>query len=153
MKKKGISPLIAAVLLIVFTVAISTLVVNWLRTYTTDMTDTVDTTSENVLDCAKQNLEITNVYLGVDASNPETIKATLKNTGQIEFTLTSAYAYNTSGDFCSLNTVTVPVGGVANIQNSSCEFLIDSDGFSHLEVTTDCGVSEVFDTADSPTLM
>ncbi len=71
--KKGISPLIAVVLLIVFTVAISTLIVAWMYDYTKKTTDAASsgtTGTDGVVSCANQILGISDVSL---TSNGETV--------------------------------------------------------------------------------
>lgn len=156
MKRKGISPLIAAVLLIVFTVAISTIVVNWLRDYTTETTSSVGDTSQEVLECAKQNLQISNIYLTINttAGGEDIVKATLKNTGSVNFTVSSAYVYDTSGDFCSLIPIgDVSAGNVENLKNDSgCEIFDAVAEFSRVEITTTCGISTDFDSDNGPTV-
>ena len=157
MKRKGVSPLIAAVLLIVFTVAISTIVVNWLRDYTTETTSSVGETSREVIDCAKENLKMTNAYITVNttADADDVIKATLKNTGHVDFTISSAYVYNTVGDYCDMTPVdtTVVPGAVKNLENATgCSIFESTGDFSRVEVTTTCGVSTDFASGDNPTM-
>ena len=66
MHKKGISPLIAIVLLIVFTVAISTLIVAWMYDYTKKTTDAASsgtTGRQGVVSCSNQIISISDVSL------------------------------------------------------------------------------------------
>ena len=56
--KKGVSPLIAVVLLIVFTVAVSTMIMSWMNTYTKDTTTSATTNTNTVIDCSKQVIKI-----------------------------------------------------------------------------------------------
>ncbi len=156
MKRKGVSPLIATVLLIVFTVAISTIVVSWLRAYTADTTSSVGDTSQEVIECAKQNLRISNAYITINttAGAEDIIRATLKNTGSVNFTVSSAYVYDIGGGFCSLIPIgDVSVGAVENLRNDSgCEIFNAIADFSRIEITTTCGVSTDFDADDGPTI-
>lgn len=155
MRKKGVSPLIATVLLIVFTVAISTIVVSWLRDYTSDTTSSVSDTGQEVIECAKQNLKISNTYITVyTATGISDIKATLRNTGSVNFTISSAYVYNTTGDFCDMmpSITLVTVGGVVNLANNTCDILTATSDFNRVEVTTTCGISTDFVVDDKPTL-
>ncbi len=155
MRKKGVSPLIATVLLIVFTVAISTLVVSWLREYTADTTSSVGDTSQEVIECAKQNLKISNSYITVNTTTGiSDVKATLKNTGSVNFTISSAYVYDTTGDFCDMtpSITLVSVGNVANLVNDTCDILTATSEFGRIEVTTTCGISTDFVLEDKPTL-
>lgn len=70
-KRKAISPLIASVLLVVFTIAISSIVVNFMTDYVSETTSSVSTTSSDVLSCAKEQIDIDKVY----ASNLKTINS------------------------------------------------------------------------------
>ncbi len=66
MHKKGVSPLIAIILLIVFTVAISTLIVSWMYDYTkktTDVASSGTTGRQGVVSCANQIISISDVSL------------------------------------------------------------------------------------------
>ncbi len=153
MKRKGLSPLIAAVLLIVFTVAIASMVMTWLRDYTTGATENVDATSQDIMQCAKESLQVTNVYLSIDVTGDEMIRATVKNTGTVNINLSSAHIYNRTGDFCTLGVLnTMSPGGVINLQNlSGCDLFTDLANFSRVEVTTYCGTSSDFDSVNDIT--
>ncbi len=77
MHKKGISPLIAIVLLIVFTVAISTLIVAWMYDYTKNTTDAASsgtTGRGGVVSCANQIIAISDVSV-----TPNTVDQTQFN--------------------------------------------------------------------------
>ncbi|MCK5043048.1 MAG: hypothetical protein KAR51_03390, partial [Candidatus Aenigmarchaeota archaeon] len=82
------------------------------------------------------------------------IKATLRNTGSVNFTISGAYVYNTTGDFCDMmpSIALVPVGNVVNLANNTCGILTATSDFSRVEVTTTCGISTDFVVADMPTL-
>ncbi len=153
MARKAMSPMIAAVLLIVLTISMSSLVVNWLKDYTNSVTDDVDETSVDVMDCAKQRLEVSNAYVSVSPSGTDSVKATVRNTGQTPINLTDAYLYNRTGDFCSMDLAYIDVGGVANIKNNSCEIAGHMDNLSRIAVTTSCGVSAQFDSNDGFTVI
>lgn len=63
MYKKAVSPLISVVLLIVFTVAISTLVIAWMIDYTKTTTDDASSGTIGVVSCANQIITISDVSL------------------------------------------------------------------------------------------
>ena len=58
---KGISPLIAAVLLIAFTVAVGGIISLWLTSFSKTTTSAVQTSTEKQVKCASTVLEITSV--------------------------------------------------------------------------------------------
>ena len=71
-KMKGISPLIAAVLLIAFTVAIATLVMGWFSTFTRTTTTSVTNSTSLAINCADARVTIRDVYIqaGVSGLTP-----------------------------------------------------------------------------------
>jgi flagellin-like protein len=76
---KGISPMIATVLLIAFTVAIGGIISIWLTTYTTTTTETISKESETRMTCmyagiALRNLKFNNSYLTGNIENTGSIK-------------------------------------------------------------------------------
>ncbi|MCD6371093.1 MAG: hypothetical protein J7L39_00050 [Candidatus Aenigmarchaeota archaeon] len=79
---KGISPLIAAVLLIAFTVAVGGIISLWLTTFSRTTTTSVQTGTEKQIKCASTTLEINSVAL---SSN----KIVITNLGPQEVNLTS----------------------------------------------------------------
>ena len=63
MGKKAVSPLIAIVLLIVFTVAISTLIIAWMTEYTKTTTEAASSGTSGVVSCATQTISISDVSI------------------------------------------------------------------------------------------
>jgi flagellin-like protein len=61
-ERKGISPMIAIVLLIAFTVAVGGILSLWLTTLTSTQTTTTGSAAEKQILCARSVLEITEVY-------------------------------------------------------------------------------------------
>jgi len=76
---KGISPLVAAVLLIAFTVAIATIVMGWMGTFTRSTTETITNRTDLAIDCASAGINIEDVY--VTAGEDGTARVVIKNTG------------------------------------------------------------------------
>ena len=65
---KGISPMIATVLLIAFTVAVGGILSVWLTTLTATQTGTTGTAAEKQILCARSVLEITEATYGASAA-------------------------------------------------------------------------------------
>jgi len=88
MGKKAVSPLIAIVLLIVFTVAISTLIIAWMTEYTKTTTEAASsgtTGRQGVVSCSNQILEISDVSV-----TPNSEIVTRFNDSETEKTFSSA---------------------------------------------------------------
>ena len=117
--KKGVSPLIAIVLLIVFTVAISTLIVAWMYDYTKKTTDAASsgtTGRQGVVSCAGQIIDISNVYIGGGAiiDNNLTNGATTQDTTYSFFGFRNdsySIGINTSA---TLSSTTMSLTGIEN---------------------------------------
>jgi len=80
---KGISPLIAGVLLIAFTLAIAAIVSGWLVSLTKTTTKKVETGVSTQVECSKGNIEIEEVKFN---STANTTIVLLHNTGTTDLT-------------------------------------------------------------------
>src|SRR3989344_5473706 len=118
---KGISPLIATVLLVVIVVAIGTMVMTWSSTFTTSTTRNVQNRSDTAFNCASANIIIEDVYL-VNGSLA-TVRAIVKNIGVVDVLISAAQAYNTTG------------GNLVTLQFSNVSMTKCSD-FSKVVVST-----------------
>lgn len=143
-RRKGISPLIAAVLLVVFTVAISAMVVNWLSSYTSTTTQSASNSSANVVRCAQQNLGVSAIYVTVNttAAGNETFRISAVNTGTGTVTLISGNVFNDTGDSCSLSTLGAISQGGVNQLTGNCDILTSSTcaDFERVQLVTSCGL-------------
>jgi len=82
MKKRGISPLIATILLIGFTVVLAALVLTWGQGWFSDLTETSSEAASKDLACINEGgLEIVNVCDDAGATD-----VTVRNTGQATIT-------------------------------------------------------------------
>ena len=87
--KKAISPLIASVILIVFTMSVAALLTSWVQSITSDQQESVDE-SQKTIDCFLSNLEIDSDFTKVNSKNNPTIFSTrLKNTGSNDIAFVS----------------------------------------------------------------
>lgn len=78
MRRKGISPLIAAVLLIAFTLAVAALLTAWVTTFTQDTTDAVGDRSTEVIECSYAGLSVYSVSYD---NNNNWVNVSVANTG------------------------------------------------------------------------
>ncbi|MBI2076725.1 MAG: hypothetical protein HYT72_05760 [Candidatus Aenigmarchaeota archaeon] len=144
---KGISPLLASVLLIAVTVAIATLVMGWVSTVTRTTQTTVSNRTAAAVDCASASIVIDDVYIATGAATGTVI---VRNAGQTDdLYLVSASLYNSTGN--SVNpTLTLPVTdfdkGEIQVFTYTSTGISSCAAFSKAIVATNCaGVSATFD--------
>lgn len=106
---KGISPLIATILLIAFTVAVGGLLSVWFSSLTTSQTQTVQAGSDALANCATTSLSITDVRY-VASGSSRIVNVTIASSGNqnlknLTFVIAGGGAvtnsikyYNSSGD-------------------------------------------------------
>ncbi len=94
MKRKAVSPLIAVVLLVVFTIGIGIIVSSWLSGYTKSTTESAGSASSEVVECAKQIIDISDVASTADGG----LKVRITNMGQVSTTIAKITAFDTNGN-------------------------------------------------------
>lgn len=159
---KGISPLIAAVLLIAITVAIATLVTGFVSSLTRSAQVAVENKTVEAVDCASASISIDQVYFSVaattaDRGNISRAIVVVRNSGQIDdIQINNVTVINSTGSVFSFGT-TAPV--LTNFDRGvAYSFVISTVAggspigrtcpadFSKAIATTTCGgVSAVFD--------
>jgi flagellin-like protein len=156
-KKKGISPLIASVLLIMFVIALSTIIVNWLKDYAKDQTDATTTMTEENVDCIKQAITISNVYMVREpADSNQTVRVVIENMGTGPAEISNIRVYNDEGQSCELNssmgTDLIGAGDLITFETDNCAVIFDPSAestdchtrFSEIRATTTCGNMDPF---------
>src|SRR3989338_9510193 len=78
--KKGISPLIATVMLIAITVIIATIQSGWLTSFTKTQQDTIENRSTEIVDCTSADITVDDVYLDFTTN---VSRVHIRNTGQV----------------------------------------------------------------------
>ncbi len=103
--RKAVSPLISAVLLIVLVMAIATIIMSWMTSYTKDVTDEATTTSDTLVSCSGAVVDISSLYIlnGSVTDNNQSFKITINNIGLVELELTEILLTNNTGDTCTFN--------------------------------------------------
>lgn len=87
--RKGISPLIAAVLLIAFTMAVAAILTAFVTQFTRQTTQSVGNQSERLIDCSNAGLAVKSAQYNNSATNQQMhfwVNVTVENTGQINLT-------------------------------------------------------------------
>ena len=91
---KGISPLIAAVLLIAITVAVTTVFMGWYSTLVSSQSRTVENRTRTGIDCTAARISILDVYM--DFTN-NVSRVSVRNSGQVDDVIISTVEYNSLG--------------------------------------------------------
>ncbi len=92
MKRKGISPLIAAVLLIAFTMAVAAILTAWVTSFTQDTTESVGNESERLVGCSFASLDIYDAVL-----SGSTLTVNVANTGTRDMDNASLVVFHEDG--------------------------------------------------------
>ncbi|MCK5594241.1 MAG: hypothetical protein KAI18_03295 [Candidatus Aenigmarchaeota archaeon] len=140
-KKKGLSPLIATVLLVVFTIGIATIIISWMNTYTKDATLDANADTQSMLDCTNTNIDIDKVYILSENS----VKVIARNTGHKPLILKEAFIWDVNGTRCNLNITEETLAESESIElvNDSCltTFTADCPEFDMATVSTTCSMT------------
>ncbi len=143
---KGVSALLAAVLLIAVTVAIATLVMGWLATITRATQVTVSNRTVEAVDCSSASLVIDEVY--IDSGINQTQRVIIRNSGQTDnLQIIAAQIYNSTGGNFSANSLPIQnfnrgnVTTLVFIDRLANITVVDScpGAFSRVLVSTNCG--------------
>ena len=156
-KKKAVSPMIASVLLIMFVIALSTIIVNWLKGYAKDQTEATDIMTDANTNCIKQNIRINTVWMMKNSSSLDsTVRLLVDNSGSVSANVSSVEVFTIYGESCTLasstGSDTVGAGDQIIWENTSCAVLYDggtsvnncTSKFTEIRATTTCGNTHVF---------
>ncbi|MBI4174296.1 MAG: hypothetical protein HY517_01515 [Candidatus Aenigmarchaeota archaeon] len=146
---KGISPLIAAVLLIAFTVAIATLIMGWFSTLTRTTTATVTNSTTQAVNCADARVSIRDVYIQTGgAAGAQVANVIVENTGGSSVGLVSLQLINTTGNVFGTGFTAVGAFNESQLLTftiTGATFAACPGSFSKAVLTTNCGgVGDVF---------
>jgi flagellin-like protein len=137
---KGVSTLIASVLLIAFTVSVAMIVMGWFSTFASSTTQNVSGVTQSAIGCSAGIIEIDHVYLKNSTVAPFTGNATISviNSGQIALTVNAMIIF-TNGTACRTATggvVQAGSSGILNITTNDCPQ--NMVNFSSVLLTTSC---------------
>ena len=109
LNKKSVSPLIATIVLISFTIAIGSLVINWAKQFITAQTQSLQ---QSGVQCQKESVEI----VSAKVDNNHRLNFIIRNSGSVEFKFVKLNVYYSDG---SVETVTSFTDNNANQQCGS----------------------------------
>ena len=141
---KGVSPLIATVLLIVIVVSLVAMLSGWLTTFFIGTRETISNRTTSTVSCSGSSLQIDTVYATIANGTAANAKAVVRNDGVVDgLSITSAQLLNTTGSNYS---ATSPLPSVGNFNRGAIKTLIfenislsSCSAFSQVVVSTECG--------------
>jgi len=145
-RKKGISPLVAAVLLIAFTVALGSLIFSFLSSTITQTTDTITNRTTQAIDCSAASINVEEVF--VSGTTSATVRVVIKNTGFTDdLVIRDLQVFNTTGNNFTTSGLPIPDfdrGEIATVAIGA-NFTSCPGSFSKVIVSTTCGgISDTF---------
>jgi flagellin-like protein len=103
MQSKGISPLIAAVLLIAFTIAIGVIVSTWSTTFTRDQVAGIETKSKTAVKCSESRFYFSNDSI---VANGTRFTVRISNEGNVNLTNFLVYVTDKNNTLVSFTNIT-----------------------------------------------
>ena len=146
---RGISPLVAVVLLIAFVVTIAMLISGWFTTYIRGMTRNISETSSEMVGCSGASVEIEHIYFN---SATKTAKLFVENTGSVDLVV-KGIIVDVNGNSCSNQSgVKLTKGSIVELYFEDCP-TINETTFSRATVTTNCaGIGDEVTSTDKLTI-
>jgi len=108
---KGISPLMASILLIAFTLAVAVVVGSWLTSMTSQQTSTVGGSVNETVTCAKGVIDIVSI--------PSNNTVVIQNAGQID--LSGNFTLSCGTNITTTSSVSLLKGGMASLTSLGCK--------------------------------
>jgi len=133
--KKGISPLIATVILIAFVIAVAGIVSTFFTGFTKEQKAGVESKAETIIDCSVATLELDNDAVSVNTTD-QSFYLVISNTGQEDLSGLKVIVFNsTYAGTCLTTPSSVNVGETVTLTNSSCASM-PSGAVVKIQVTT-----------------
>ena len=142
---KGISPLIASVLLIAITVAIATLVSGWISTVTRSTQVAAENKTTEAVECTAAAIVIEDVYVQDAGAINAIVNVVVRNSGQSnDLVIGNATVYNSSGFGLTATSPSVPLldfdrGEVLTFLFTNAPIPSCPTNFQEVIITTNCG--------------
>jgi len=129
MNKKAVSPLIATVLLIAFTVALGAIVMNWGESFVRNTQDTASEASEGKIECTMAvDFDVINAeYVEYDGDENATLNVLVRNAGDKEISqfVAQVFTNTTAGARGQINQTLASLG----VSSLSFNISVDWDKF------------------------
>ena len=150
--KKGVSPLVASVLLIVIVVSLVALISGWITSFFTGTRETITNRTDTSVGCTGASAEIESVYI-LPGNTTGVVIAVVRNNGLLDTNnIVAAQVYNTTGSNFSSSTA-LPItdfsrGAIKTIRFENAS-LTNCSVFSHVIVSTKCPPASTKRVADN----
>jgi flagellin-like protein len=144
---KGLSPLLASVLLIAIVIIIGSFMLDWtVAVHTTTNEDVKNKTGQ----CTSVAIAIDKVYLNI---NDGTARVVVRNAGFDDDTIRTISITNNKG-IQGINLtelpISIPKGEQKNVEVNLTDVITHCSNFSRVFVTTDCGISAEYGDVAGP---
>lgn len=140
---KGISPLIASVLLIAFTVTIATLIMGWSSSLVRTTTTTVTNSTTQAVNCVGARVSIRDIFIQTGGSaGSQTANVIVENSGNTAVSITGLQIFNTSGSAFSYGFTVVGSlnkSQIVTFRLNETSFASCPGSFSQAVLATSCG--------------
>ncbi len=136
--KKGLSPLIATVILVVMVVSIAAIITTFTTTITRESQDRIENRTQKNVDCSGGEIRIRDVYL-----NPGNYsRVIVENVGLVSgLTITSAQVVNATGYNSSATNLPIrnfDIGDIETVIFANLSGVGACANFSQVIISTDC---------------
>jgi len=108
---KGISPLIASILLIAFTLAVAVIIGSWLTSISSQQSSSVGAAANQTVTCSKGVIDIVSI--------PNNTTVIIQNAGQID--LSGNFTLSCGTNITTTSSVILAKGGMASLSSSGCK--------------------------------
>ena len=137
---KGLSPLIAIVLLIAITLTVISIMMGWVTDLVTGQTGTIGNKTSEAVECTGAVITIDDVYIDFSTNRS---RVHVRNSGQLDLGITSASLTNQRGEKAS-NLTAFPItgfdkGNIEEIVFNITNVITVCGNFSKVIVATNCG--------------
>ncbi|MBI4018689.1 MAG: hypothetical protein HY364_00360 [Candidatus Aenigmarchaeota archaeon] len=144
---KGISPLLASIMLIAIVVVVGSMTSGWMTSTIRGAQASTTNKTETGLQCSGASISIERVY--VTGTSAATVTASVRNSGLTDgLVIQSAQIFNSTGsNFTSSSTPVTAFdrGEVETLTFPNVNFASCPGAFSELRITTGCGgIADVF---------
>ncbi len=136
---KGISPLIAAVILIAFVIAVAGIASTFFTGFTKEQKAGVESKAGTIVDCSVATLELDDdaVSINMNSTSPGNFSLVVSNTGSEDLSGLKVIVFNsTYAGTCVPTTQSVNIGQTVTLINSSCAEM-PSGTATKVQVTTE----------------
>ncbi len=133
--KKGISPLIAAVILIAFVIAVAGIASTFFTGFTKEQAAGVESKAKTIIDCSVATLELDDDTVNINTTG-QSFSLVVSNTGSEDLSGLKVIIFNsTYAGTCLPSTTSVNKGETISMTNSSCTQM-PSGAATKVQVTT-----------------